>query len=139
MQKPEWKTLLRGLLTAMVLGCLAVRVIRIVVHWQSVAQFYMFGRAGGSLWRLVGWVLFLGPYLTALAAGAGLWLRRDRAGDVSFAALCAGGFFVLYEGLTLFARAVNGNGGYVGAEPLLSLAVCVVAGAGIFLSARERR
>lgn len=133
MKEPEWKTLLRGLLSAAALGCLAARVIRVAAHWQSVAPFYGVGVYGAG-WSFVGLLLFAGPFLTALTALAGLWLRRDWAGRVSLAALGVSGFFALEEGLTLFARTVNGNGGYVGSEPLLSAAVCVISGAGLLLS-----
>lgn len=92
---------------------------------------------GGRIWGRVVfcWPAFIcralsdGPYGPCRAVAA-----RDWAGRASLAALGVSGFFALEEGLTLFARAVNGNGGYVGAEPLLSATVCVISGAGLLLS-----
>jgi len=109
-----------------------------VGSWESVKRYYGFGSSQGPVWFLLGLVLFIGPFLTALAAILSLWWRGRGASDLAAACLCAGLFFTLEEGLVRFARAVNGNSGYVGAEPLLGLAVCAVAGAAMVLS-RGRR
>lgn len=79
---------------------------------------------------------FLGPYLTAAAAIAALRLPRRRALRPGIRSLCAAAFFTFGEGLTVFARAMGGHGGCVGAEPLFSLLVLGVSAA---VCARRKR
>lgn len=112
--------LLRAAGTALAAGTLALRAARMPGNWESVRDFFL---GGGPAWTLVGAAMLAGPWLAAVLAAAAFWLPRERAARLGTAAACAAGFFVLEEGLTAFARAVNGNGGYVGAEPLLSLLV----------------
>lgn len=111
--------------TAVLAGTLALRAVRALGELESVRRFYFDGQ--GLIWMLIGLALFCGPYLTAAAAIAALWLRRDWAGPLGAVAFCAAGFFTLDEGLTLFARAMNGNSGYVGAEPLFSALACGIS------------
>ena len=128
-----WRLWLRGILTAALLGCVAVRVVRMVARWESVARYYGVGTYG-TAWSFISLLFFAGPFLAALAAVVSLWLKQRWDAGVSLAALFVSGFLVLWEGLILFARAVNGNGGYAGAEPLLSIVVCAISGAALLLS-----
>ena len=109
--------LLRAAGTALLAGTVLLRALRTAGSLESVLDFYSGG--SGPLWALLELALFCGPYLTALSAAAALWLSRDRAGWAAVN-LCAAAFFTFTEGLTVFARAMNGHGGYVGAEPLFS-------------------
>lgn len=111
--------------TAVLAGTLLVRVCRVLGNLESVRHFYFEGQ--GLLWTLIGLVLFIGPYLTAASAIAALWLRRKTAGELGSLNFCAAGFFTLEEGLTVFARMVNANSGYVGAEPLFSALACGIS------------
>ena len=69
---------------------------------------------------------------------AALWLSRRRARHFGTGSLCAAAFFTLGEGLAVFARAMDGHGGYVGAEPLASLLVLGVSTAAVFCASRKR-
>ncbi len=131
------ETLLRGILTAILVGCVTVAIVRMAGHWESVARYYGMGVYGAG-WSFISLLFLAAPFLAALAALVGLWLKGRWAAGVSLAALGVSGLLVLWEGLTLFARAMNGNGGYVGAEPLLSLVVCGVAGITLLLSLKGK-
>ena len=109
-----WRLWLRGILTAALLGCVAVRVVRMVARWESVARYYGVGTYG-TAWSFISLLFFAGPFLAALAAVVSLWLKQRWAAGVSLAA-------------------VNGNGGYAGAEPLLSIVACAISGAALLLS-----
>ncbi len=61
------------------------------------------------------------------AAGTALRLPRRRVRQIGIWSLRAAAFFSFWEGLTVFARAMDGHGGYVGAEPLFSLLVLGVS------------
>ncbi len=123
--------------TTLLLGTIALRVLRIAGNRESVTAFYMVDSGLSLPWRFLFAALFLGPFITALIAATALWLDQKRAAGLAAVNFLIAGFFVLEEGLTVFARAVNGNSAYVGAEPLFSLLVCAVSGAavlGIFWS-----
>lgn len=113
--------------TAALLGMVGLRVFRNMENWESIARFYGGGDTLGSFWKVIGAGFFLGPFLTTLLALAPLWLRRDAAVGLGAASACAAAFFTLEEGLIVFARSVNGSSAYVGAEPLLSAAVCGIS------------
>ena len=127
---------LRLLGTALLAGTLILRAARILGHLESVRVFYF--SVPGPLWTMLGAVLLSGPWLTAAAAVAALWLRRNRGVLWGIAAVCGAAFFTLEEGLTVFARAVNGNSGYVGAEPLLSILVLGISMTAVFRARRPR-
>lgn len=134
--KRRRKAALRLALTAVLLGCLAVRVVRIVMHWESVRS-YFFPEDSGSLWLLIGLVLFVLPLLLPVAAGVSLWRKGTWAVRLGRWSAFLSGLGVFWEGLTLFARSMNSNHSYVGAEPALSAVVCLCAGAGLLLLHRE--
>ena len=69
---------------------------------------------------------------------AALWLSRRRARHFGTGSLCAAAFFTLGEGLAVFARAMDGHGGYVGVEPLTRLLVLGVSPAAVFCASRKR-
>ena len=117
--------LLRFAGTTALAAAVVLRAVRTIGNLESVLAFYNFG--AGPLWALLALALLFGPYLTALAAAYALWLPWDRAGRLGAAGFCAAAFFVFSEGLTVFARAINGHGAYVGAEPLLSALVCGIS------------
>ena len=123
--------------TALLAGTLAVRAVRLLEHLESVRRFYF--STPGLTWTLLGAALLFGPYFAAAAAIAALWLRGDWAVLLGIAAACGAAFFTLEEGLTVFARAVNGNSGYVGAEPLLSILTCGISITAIFLAQQTRK
>lgn len=104
--------------TAALAAATALRAYRALGSAENIRRFYL--GDGGFLWAQAGLALFFGPYLTAAFTAAALWLPRERAMAWARLNLCAAAFFVLEEGLIAFARTVNGHGGYVGAEPLLS-------------------
>ncbi len=135
MRKRGWKTLLRGMLTAVLLGCLGLRVFRMAASWPEVTRFYGIG-SFGFRWSLISLLFFAAPFLVIGLAALALWLPGQRGIVPGWAGLWGGGFVCLEEGLTLFARAMNGNGGYVGAEPLLSLTVWAVAGIAVLLAGK---
>lgn len=115
--------LVRGGLTAALLFTILLRIIRAAANWESVAGFYRVD----SPWALLAAVLFLGPFLAALSAVGALWRRWDQAAGLAAVNFCASGFFALWEGMTVFARAMDGHTAYAGAEPLLSAAVCGIS------------
>ena len=121
---------LRAVLTATGLFCVALRLFRVVENWESVERYYKLDPADGLVWLLLEAALLAGPFLA---------LRDGWTKGLGLAAACISAFFTLEEGLTCFARAVNGNGGYVGAEPLLSAVICAAAGAEVLLLRRRRR
>ena len=126
--------------TTLLAGTLLLRVLRTLESLESVRRFY--SGAGGPVWTplflALFLALFLGPYLTAVSATAALWLSGNRAGRLGAVSAGAAAFFVLEEGLTVFARSMNGHSDYVGAEPLFSLLACAVAAAAV-LKARWRK
>lgn len=117
--------LLRLALTAAMLGTVLARAVHIRGNPESVAAWYSGG--AGPVWGLLSAALFLGPFAAALAAAMAPWVRGRAADYLWYTGLC-GGFFALGEGLTLFARSMDGHHAYVGAEPLLSLLVFAVSG-----------
>ena len=129
---------LRAVLTATGLFCVALRLFRVGENWESVERYYKLDPADGLVWLLLEAALLAGPFLAALAAALAPWLRDGWTKGLGLAAACISAFFTLEEGLTCFARAVNGNGGYVGAEPLLSAVICAAAGGGGLLPRRGR-
>ena len=123
--------------TALLAGTLVLRAVRVLGNLESIRRFY-FGTPG-LIWTLLGVVLLCGPCLAAAAAVAALWLRGERAVLTGLAAACGAAFFTLAEGLTAFARAINGNSGYVGAEPLFSILTCGISIIAIFLAQQTRK
>ena len=111
--------------TALLAGILLLRGFRVWRGWESVWRFYSGGT--GPFWVLLEAALFLGPFLAAGSAIAALWLRWERAGKLGAVNACTAAFFVFGEGLTVLAREMDGNAGYVGAEPLLSAVVCGIS------------
>ena len=126
--------LLRAAGTALLAGTVVLRTVRALWNLESVLAYY--GGAAGLFWKLLYLAAFLGPYLTTAAAMAALWLPRLRARQIGSWSLCAAAFFSLWEGLTVFARAMDGHGGYVGAEPLFSLLVLGISA--VFCARRKR-
>lgn len=123
--------------SAVLLGTAVLRAVRIAGNWESVAAFYT---ADGGLslpWAVLSAALALGPFAVAVSAAAALWIRADRSAGLAAVNFFAGGFFTLWEGLTVFARGMNGHSAYVGAEPLLSLLVCAVSGVWLFRAQRR--
>ena len=120
--------------TVLLAGILLLRLARILGNLESVRSFYP--GTYGSLWSLVELALFFGPFLVTGSAAAALWLRWDRAGKLGTVNICAAAFFVFEEGLIVFARWMDGNGGYVGAEPLFSAIVCAVSIAAVLRAHR---
>lgn len=110
---------LRAAGTALLAGTVVLRAIRVLENLESVRRFY--SGSGGPAWTPVELALFLGPYLTAISAIAALWLPRERAGKLGTVNACSAAFFVFEEGLIVFARAMDGGSGYIGAEPLCGL------------------
>ena len=104
--------LVRGGLTAALLFTILLRIIRAAANWESVAGFYRVD----SPWALLAAVLFLGPFLAALSAVGALWRRWDQAAGLAAVNFCASGFFALWEGMTVFARAMDGHTAYAGAR-----------------------
>ena len=123
--------------TALLAGTVVLRIVRTAGSLESVLGFYTGG--AGPFWALVKLALFLGPYLAAAAAAAALWLPPRRAEGLGTAALCANACFVFAEGLTAFARAMNGHGGYAGAEPLFSAFACGISAGSILRARRAER
>ena len=121
--------------TAALAGTRLLRVLRVLENLESVRRFYP--GTYGPLWTLIELALFFGPYLTAVSAIAALWLRRNAAGQLGTVNFCAAAFFTCEEGLTCFARYINANSAYVGAEPLFSALVCGVSAATVLGSLRE--
>ena len=121
-------TVLRAVMTAVLLGCFAVRVARAAADWAEVAHYYQFD--SGFIWFPV----FAAPFFVIIAAAVSLWLRWDRTFLLALICLGVSGLLVLHEGFTIFARSMNANSGYVGAEPLLSVVVCAVSGVSALLS-----
>ena len=123
--------------TALLAGTLAVRVLRLLGNWESVRRFYPGGQ--GVVWGLLGLALLFGPYLAAGSAAAALWLPREGAVKLGTVSLCAAAFFTFSEGLTVFARAMNGSAGYVGAEPAFSAAAAAISAATLLRALRAGR
>ena len=126
--KPLRNRLLRAALTAVMLGTVLVRAVRIGRSRESVAGWWWYSGPPEPIWALVYAVMFLGPFAAALAAALAPWFRSRAANALWAAGFCGGGLFTLNEGLILFARAMGGHSAYVGAEPLLSLLVCLISG-----------
>lgn len=122
--------------TALLAGTLVLRAVHVLGNRESVGRFF-FG--GGGVWTLIGLILLAGPWLTAVSAAAALWLPWDRAGGLRTGNLCAAALFTFGEGLTAFARAMNGHSAYVGAEPLCGLLVLGVSLATLLLAGGKRR
>ena len=118
---------LRAVMTAVLSGCFAVRVARAAANWAEVAHYYQFD--GGFIWFPV----FAAPFFIIIAAALSLWLKGNRALLLALISLGVSGFLALGEGFTIFARMMNANYGYVGAEPLLSIVVCAVSGVSALL------
>lgn len=125
-EKPLRYRPLRAALAAVMLGTVLVRAVRICGSPESVMEWYSGGT--GPVWGLIKAALFLGPFAAALAAALAPWFRSRAANALWAAGFCGGGLFTLNEGLILFARAMGGHSAYVGAEPLLSLLVCLISG-----------
>jgi len=130
--KRSGKAVLRLALTAALLACLAVRVARLGAHWESVRHYY-FPEGNSLFWLLAGFLLFALPLLLPVAAGVCLWREGRPAARLGRWSAILSGLCTLWEGLTLFARSMNANYGYVGAEPGLSAGVCLCAVAGLLL------
>ena len=122
------EVVLRVVMTAVLSGCFAVRVVRAAVDWAEVAHYYQFD--SGFIWFPV----FTAPFLVIIAAALSLWLKWDHTFLLALIILGVSGFLALWEGFTIFARLMNANHGYVGAEPLLSIVVCAVSGISALLS-----
>lgn len=138
MGKRKGKAVLRVVLTALLALCAGIRVVRMAGNWESVARFYGFGVFRGAGWPLVSAGMFAAPFLVIGLGAAALW-RKGKGGRIlGWLGLGLGIPALLLEGLTVFARAVNGNGGSVGAEPLLGLAACMVSGAAVLLARAEK-
>lgn len=133
----SWERLLQPAGTALLAGTLLLRVLRTLENLESVRRFY--SGAGGPVWTPLFLALFLGPYLTAVSAAAALWLSGNRAEWLGAVSAGAAAFFVLEEGLTVFARSMNSHSGYVGAEPLFSLLACAVSAAAVLRARRRER
>lgn len=118
--------LLRAVLTAAMLGVVMVRAVRICRNLESVTEWYSGGT--GPVWGPIIMAMFLGPFAAALAAALAPWFRNRAENALWAAGFFGGGFFTLEEGLTVFARSMDGRHAYVGAEPLLSLLVCLISG-----------
>ena len=119
----------RIVMTVSLFGCFVVRVVRAAADWGEVAHYYQFDSS------LIWFPVFATPFLVIIATAVSLWLRQGKAVFLlALISFCISGFFVFGEGLTVFARLMNANYGYVGAEPLLSIVVCAVAGGSALLS-----
>ena len=130
-----WRIFRAGL-TVPLAFCLLARLVRVFRHWPGVANFFFPADAGP--FSLIAAALLLGPVALPLLSGLALWSEGRRARSLGLGCLLAGGFFALEEGLILFARAMNGHGGYVGAEPGLSLCVCLISAAVVLRNRRPR-
>ena len=130
------RRIVRAGLTVPLALCLLARLVRAARHWSGVADFFFPPDAGPFV--LIAAALFLGPVALPLLCGLALWSRGRRARSLGLICLSAGGFFTLEEGLVLFARSMNGHGGYVGAEPGLSLFVCLISAAVVLQNRRPR-
>lgn len=122
--------------SALLLGMFGYRVVRILGNVESVARYYRIDGAFSIFWLLLEGVLFLGPFAVTLSAALALRLPKRTAWKLGFSNACISAFFTFSEGLTCFARMMNGHSGYVGAEPLLSAAVCLISGLTVSCSGR---
>ena len=131
--------LLRVVLSVLLAACFGFRAVRMAGNWESVAEYYGFGAFQGLFWPVISGLLLVAPFLVIGLGAFSLWGSERWGAVLGWTGFGIGLPVFLLEGLTVFARSVNGNGGYVGAEPLLGAVACAVSGAAALLGRKEKK